>query len=243
VTAPDDDGVATVATAAAVAVLLGALTVVLALGAAVTARHRAAAAADLAALAAAGHAVLGAAAACDRAERVATGSGARLVRCGLDGWEASVAVEVDVRLALVGDAVAVGRARAGPAEVSTPAGSAQGAQDEVEHGDGTGLVQRGVPVAALGRLERRRGSRRAAALRDGGAGGREPGGQHGVAALGEARAARVAVVHEDGRPPGVRVARRGQPADVPAVARARTAAAGRSRRARRRAAPRAARPA
>lgn len=58
---------------------------VLGLGKAVAARHRASAAADLAALAAAATALEGQQAACARARQVADEQGARLVRCAVRG--------------------------------------------------------------------------------------------------------------------------------------------------------------
>ena len=57
----------------------------LALGQAVVTRHRAAAAADLAALAAADHWAEGGAAACARADRLARAQRTRLVRCAVVG--------------------------------------------------------------------------------------------------------------------------------------------------------------
>ncbi|MGW4194206.1 Rv3654c family TadE-like protein [Streptomyces sp. NPDC005004] len=80
-----DRGSATVWSLGAVAVLCVVFGAVLALGHAVVVRHRAAGAADLAALAAADHWAEGAEAACARAERVATAQGARLVRCAISG--------------------------------------------------------------------------------------------------------------------------------------------------------------
>jgi secretion/DNA translocation related TadE-like protein len=85
-------------------------------GAAVTARHRATSAADLAALAAASHAVVGDPAACAVAARIASANGAVLAGCAqLPG--AQVQVEVRIRLSLgpLGSREAHGRARAGPA--------------------------------------------------------------------------------------------------------------------------------
>jgi secretion/DNA translocation related TadE-like protein len=117
---PSDDGIATVWAAVAVAVIMAALLLGLHLGAAVAARHRAESAADLAALAAAGHAVHGTEAACRRAEVIAERMGAAVARCVLAEWDALVEVHVAVPLALPGTADAVGRARAGPAEPDPP---------------------------------------------------------------------------------------------------------------------------
>jgi secretion/DNA translocation related TadE-like protein len=110
----DDRGVATVWAATAVGVLIAVLVALLDVVGAVAARHRAEAAADLAALAAAGQAVRGTAAACARAAAVTTGFGGRLVLCRLQGWEALVEVELDHPSALVDGRTARGRARAGP---------------------------------------------------------------------------------------------------------------------------------
>ena len=114
-----DEGIATVWAAAGTAVIMAALLLGLHLGAAVAARHRAEAAADLAALAAAGQAVHGAGTACRRAEVIAQQMGGKVIRCLLSGWDALVEVHVPVPLAL-GGAEAVGRARAGPMEPEPP---------------------------------------------------------------------------------------------------------------------------
>ncbi|WP_078591828.1 Rv3654c family TadE-like protein [Streptomyces megasporus] len=88
------------------AVAVGAL----GLGQAVTARHRAGAAADTAALAAADRAVLGAEAACAAAREVAAAQRARVMRCEVRGLVADLTVRV--RAGPYGTEV---RARAGPA--------------------------------------------------------------------------------------------------------------------------------
>jgi secretion/DNA translocation related TadE-like protein len=82
---------------------------VLAMGQAVTVRHRAGGAADLAALAAADHALEGYAVACGKARRVAAAQGARVVRCALAGEVADVSVR-----ARAGPFSRAVRARAGP---------------------------------------------------------------------------------------------------------------------------------
>jgi secretion/DNA translocation related TadE-like protein len=84
------------------------------LGAAVIARHRAEAAADLAALAAAGVAVEGVQTACDRAGEVAAAMAGTVTSCRLVGWDALVEVHVPAAVTLPGTDGAVGRARAGP---------------------------------------------------------------------------------------------------------------------------------
>jgi secretion/DNA translocation related TadE-like protein len=91
------------------------------MGAAMTARHRASTAADMAALAAAGHAVLGDPGPCDAAARIARANGADLDRCAV-GAEATVevVVGVPVRLGPAGNFVASAHARAGP--VTAPSG-------------------------------------------------------------------------------------------------------------------------
>ncbi|MGY1635690.1 Rv3654c family TadE-like protein [Geodermatophilus sp. SYSU D00742] len=84
-------------------------------GVAVVGRHRASAAADLAALAAAEQAVRGRADVCGVAARVAEANGARLTGCGVDGAAVvEVAVVVPVRLGRLGMREAAARARAGP---------------------------------------------------------------------------------------------------------------------------------
>jgi len=107
----DDRGSATVWAAGAIAALLLIAGVAFALGSVVVIRHRAADAADLAALAAAGSADRGAEAACARAAVVVERMAVRLVSCRLDGWDALVEVAAPVPGGL-GDASA--RARAGP---------------------------------------------------------------------------------------------------------------------------------
>lgn len=91
-----------------VAVVLG--------GAAVVARHRATAAADLAALAAAGRAVTADPDACAVAADVAAANAAELTGCtvGVDAV-VEISVSVPVRFGPLGLLAATGRARAGPA--------------------------------------------------------------------------------------------------------------------------------
>ena len=101
-----------VALAAVLAVVAAAAVLV---GAAVVGRHRAGAAADLAALAGAGRAVLADPAACDAAARVAAANGAVVERCAVGaGAVVEVQVGVPVRLGPLGVLPAHGRARAGP---------------------------------------------------------------------------------------------------------------------------------
>jgi secretion/DNA translocation related TadE-like protein len=86
-----------------------------AIGSATVARHRAQAAADLAALAAAMKVLEGESVACARAAEVSAHNGASLVACRLDGFDVIVTVEV----AATGSALwgaARRSARAGPVE-------------------------------------------------------------------------------------------------------------------------------
>ncbi|MFJ8805624.1 Rv3654c family TadE-like protein [Streptomyces sp. NPDC102490] len=101
---------------AAIAVLCLVFGVVLALGQAVVARHRAAGGADLAALAAADHWARGGTAACGRASRVARAQGVRLVRCVITGQVSDVTAASGR-----GPFTAEVRARAGPAPLTSPA--------------------------------------------------------------------------------------------------------------------------
>lgn len=105
-----DDGFVMVAVAGLVLVLVAVGGLVATLGAVAVARHRAAAAADLAALAAAGHAREGQGPACDAAGAIAQAQEAELITCALDGPDATV--QVEVRLGVLGAARA--RGRAGP---------------------------------------------------------------------------------------------------------------------------------
>ncbi|MEU5159184.1 Rv3654c family TadE-like protein [Streptomyces sp. NPDC020875] len=104
-----DDGSATIWAALTATVLCALFAVVLALGQVVTARHRAAAAADLAALAAAAHALRGESAACARAAETARAQGARLLRCAVRGEIADVRTS-----ARAGPFAPTALARAGP---------------------------------------------------------------------------------------------------------------------------------
>ncbi|MFH8621410.1 Rv3654c family TadE-like protein [Streptomyces vietnamensis] len=89
-----DCGAATVWAAFAACALCVVFGVVLALGQAVAARHRAGGAADLAALAAADRALWGEAEACAAASRVAAAQGAELARCAVRDGIAEVAARV-----------------------------------------------------------------------------------------------------------------------------------------------------
>ncbi|MFJ5641344.1 Rv3654c family TadE-like protein [Streptomyces sp. NPDC093223] len=133
-----DRGSATVWSVGAIGVLCAVFGVLLGLGQAVVVRHRAAGAADLAALAAADHWAEGTAAACARADRVARAQGARLARCVIVGDVS------DVTAASGGGPFgAEVRARAGPA---APARAAP-APDHRGPGSGVG-PSREPPSAA-----------------------------------------------------------------------------------------------
>ncbi len=106
-----DRGSATVWSLGAIAVLCVVFGAVLALGHAVTVRHRAAGGADLAALAAADHWADGGEAACVLAGRVATAQRVRLVRCAVEGEIADVTAASGG-----GPFTAEVRSRAGPAD-------------------------------------------------------------------------------------------------------------------------------
>ncbi|GAA4388810.1 hypothetical protein GCM10023147_14770 [Tsukamurella soli] len=96
-----------------IAALLTVAVMITDVAAAVAARHRAQAAADLAALAAAAR-VVDADAACVAATRIASANGGRLRDCGTEGLEVVVRVEVDARFALFASSTAAAAARAGP---------------------------------------------------------------------------------------------------------------------------------
>ncbi|MEU4177477.1 Rv3654c family TadE-like protein [Streptomyces sp. NPDC026589] len=125
-----DRGVATVWVAVTVAGLCTVFAVVLALGQAVAARHRAGGAADMAALAAADRALEGTVAACGTARRVALAQGAVLVRCVVHGEIADVTARSGF-----GPYLPAVRARAGP-----PVGPGAGSP-----ADGRAMPVRQVP--------------------------------------------------------------------------------------------------
>jgi len=83
-------------------------------GSAMIARHQAAAAADLGALAGARHAFSGEAAACARAAELVGANHARLTACALEGLDLVVTVEVDPGGPIRGLGTARAVARAGP---------------------------------------------------------------------------------------------------------------------------------
>ena len=116
----EDGGFVTIAVVGLLLVLLcfGGLTATL--GSIAVLRHRAAAAADLAALAAAKHAIEGPQVACAAASTVARAQGADLRSCQLEGWEAVVTVRITGGGRLAGLGRAHGKARAGPVRSSVP---------------------------------------------------------------------------------------------------------------------------
>ncbi|MFC5723528.1 Rv3654c family TadE-like protein [Streptomyces gamaensis] len=134
-----------IATAAFCAVFAG----LLAMTAAIMARHRAGGAADLAVLAAADHALQGEETACGLARRVAGAQGAVVVRCAVAGETADVAAE-----ARAGPYTVRARSRAGPAEGP---GAVPGAVPDAGAGGPSGAAggPTGAAGGAAGGLQRR----------------------------------------------------------------------------------------
>ena len=208
-----DAGSATLWVLACCALLaLGGLGAVLTGGLAV-ARHRTAAAADLAALAAAGGVARDEPYPCRLAAQVAAASGVVLEGCRVDAGRRQATVRVSLP-------PAAGRPPWWPAWLSTGSVSARAGP--------TAGGRAGVPhrPCRAGRCRcrtwataRRTGSRSRSRSRRSRPGWRRASRRRRVeAALGEAGAAGVAVVDEDGRQAGVRVQRGRDAADVPAVA-------------------------
>lgn len=120
-----EQGSATVWLTSLAALLVAACCAVLALGQAVVARHRASAAADLAALAAVSQAADGPGQGCAAAARVASAQRASLTTCVLGRDHVTVRVRVPVLTPLLPVAPLVGalaEARAGPVSPAVPAG-------------------------------------------------------------------------------------------------------------------------
>jgi secretion/DNA translocation related TadE-like protein len=111
-----DSGTATLWAAGAIAALFLIAGLVFTIGAAVAARHRAAGAADLAALAAAAHAPSGQPDACRKAQWVVERMHARLRRCEISDWIAVVEVSVEPIGLLAPFGSTNAHARAGPAD-------------------------------------------------------------------------------------------------------------------------------
>lgn len=91
---PAEAGFATIVVLGLAGALLAFGALLACLGAVAVARHRAAAAADLAALAAAGHLLEGTARACSVAAAVARGQAATLLSCVSDGTTVTIVAEV-----------------------------------------------------------------------------------------------------------------------------------------------------
>jgi secretion/DNA translocation related TadE-like protein len=112
---PRDRGSGTLWMLASIGLIWSVATMAMAVGGVRAARHRAYAAADLAALAAASHLADGAGSACELAARIARGSGARLRHCVFHGRISEVVVVSEVRsIPALGHLTATARARAGP---------------------------------------------------------------------------------------------------------------------------------
>lgn len=109
-----DRGSLTVVACAVVMALLMVLALAAYLGAAALARHRAAAAADLGALAGATKALQGSDVACSRSRQLVEANGATMTGCRMEGLD--VLVEASARVWIGWSATATGRARAGPAD-------------------------------------------------------------------------------------------------------------------------------
>jgi secretion/DNA translocation related TadE-like protein len=115
VSAPAKDrGMATVTVIGLGTVLSAAAALGIVVGGVVTARHRAGAAADFAAIAAAQHAGEGSRAACRAAALIASANGAAVELCRLSGWTAEVRVSVPVAGPFERLGPARATARAGP---------------------------------------------------------------------------------------------------------------------------------
>jgi len=112
-----DDGVATVFACLALVALIGVTLLIGQVGVAVVGRHRAQAAADLAALSAAAELERGANAGCAAAGDIASRMGARILQCAVVQWDATVTVEANVPMGLFGKRTVRAVARAGPVEV------------------------------------------------------------------------------------------------------------------------------
>jgi secretion/DNA translocation related TadE-like protein len=110
----------------AVSVVLTVLVAVASLAVGYHARHRAAAAADLAALAAAGRLRAGASAACSLARTVAVANGGVLRSCEVDGWQVVVAVAAPITGPASWLPDPVRRARAGPTSAGQVLAGQQG---------------------------------------------------------------------------------------------------------------------
>ncbi|WP_433661261.1 Rv3654c family TadE-like protein [Nocardia sp. CA-128927] len=111
-----DTGAATVFACLALAGLIAATLMVGQVGVVVVTRHRAQAAADLAALAAAGGLAEGVDAGCRAAGEVVRRMGAQMEGCAVAEWDATVIVNRNVPIGLLGVRMVRAVARAGPVE-------------------------------------------------------------------------------------------------------------------------------
>lgn len=111
-----DRGSATIWTAAVITALLMFAAGILAVGSAAVTRHRAAGAADLAALAAADYAPDGEQVACGWARWVTDRMRVQLVSCHLDGWNALVLTSAEPPGPLARFGAATAHAKAGPTD-------------------------------------------------------------------------------------------------------------------------------
>ncbi|WP_267467111.1 MULTISPECIES: Rv3654c family TadE-like protein [Nocardia] len=109
-----DGGSATVAGCLALIALLALTVLVTHVGGVIAARHRAQAAADLAALAAAAKLLEGADAGCGAAESIGRRMKAGLIRCEIAGWDVLIEVEEKVPVGPFGSRSIRAIARAGP---------------------------------------------------------------------------------------------------------------------------------
>ncbi|WP_067703898.1 Rv3654c family TadE-like protein [Nocardia jejuensis] len=112
----DESGGVTVTACLALLALVAVTVLMAQLGVAVVGRHRAQAAADLAALAAAGGLVAGTQLACARAEEIASRMGAQVLTCVPVDWDVTVTVRVRMPPGPLGSRELHARARAGPVE-------------------------------------------------------------------------------------------------------------------------------
>ncbi|AOW95102.1 pilus assembly protein TadE [Rhodococcus sp. WMMA185] len=111
-----DRGSATVLACFGLAALVVVTVMLMHVGSAVSVRHRAQSAADLAALSAAVGLDRGTRAACAAADEVIERMRTAMVSCEVDGWDVEVAVAAPVLLSSFGFREAKAVARAGPAE-------------------------------------------------------------------------------------------------------------------------------
>ncbi|MGW2403378.1 Rv3654c family TadE-like protein [Streptomyces sp. NPDC001739] len=145
-----DDGSATVCTVFAAAALCAVFLALMGLGQAVTARHRAGGAADLAALAAADRAVQGPTAACTAAGRVAAAQHTRLVRCAVSGPVADVSVEAGSEPFTTQSRARAGPAAQGASPARTEAQRASPARKEAQGASPPGTPPQEMPPARPG---------------------------------------------------------------------------------------------